>query len=267
MHAADRYFCESTIMGDKAVLSGQEAHHLINVMRGGPGTRVVLFDGSGWEYSAQVEQIGRTEATLAILGRQEVDRELPIEIHLGVSLPKGDRQKWLVEKSVELGVGRLIPLKTARSVAQPVEQALARLKRTVIEASKQCGRNRLMEISEPQDWGDFAAGVPADGLRLLAHPDPGGRGAASPHDRSKKPAAAASQAGGCRAAGPGLHGRRSRRGLCGRRGRPGPHGGLAAGRSGPPHLADRDGRDPAGGDGLFRGRRRTLAAVSGQGIG
>ena len=103
MHAADRYFCESTVMGDKTVLSGPEAHHLINVMRGGPGTRVVLFDGSGWEYSAQVERVGRTEATLAILGRQEVDRELPIEIDLGVSLPKGDRQKWLVEKSVELG--------------------------------------------------------------------------------------------------------------------------------------------------------------------
>ena len=185
MHAADRYFCESPVMGDKAALSGPEAHHLINVMRGGPGTRVVLFDGSGWEYSAQVEQIGRTEAKLAILGRQQVDRELPIELCLGVSLPKGDRQKWLVEKSVELGVGRLTPLKTVRSVAQPVEQALARLRRAVIEASKQCGRNRLMEISEPQDWGDFVAAAPADALRWLAHPDPGGR-AGSSHERTSE---------------------------------------------------------------------------------
>ena len=174
MHAADRYFCESPVMGDRAVLSGPEAHHLINVMRGGPGTRVVLFDGTGWEYSAQVEEIGRAEATLAIVGRQQADRELPIEIRLGVSLPKGDRQKWLVEKSVELGVSRIIPLKTARSVAQPVEQALARLKRTVIEASKQCGRNRLMEISEPQEWSDFVAAAPAGGYRLLAHPETAG---------------------------------------------------------------------------------------------
>jgi 16S rRNA (uracil1498-N3)-methyltransferase len=196
MHSADRYFCESPVMGDKTVLSGPEAHHLIHVMRGGPGTRVVLFDGSGWEYSAQVERVSRTEAAMAILSRQQVDRELPVEIHLGVSLPKGDRQKWLVEKSVELGVGRLIPLKTARSVAQPVEQALSRLRRAVIEASKQCGRNRLLEISEPQDWGDFVSGAPADGLRLLAHPDSGSRASPPSHDRSKDPRPTLHELGG-----------------------------------------------------------------------
>ena len=152
------------------LLSGPEAHHLVHVMRGGPGTRVVLFDGTGWEYSAQVDEVRGSQATLTILGREQVDRELPIEIHLGVSLPKGDRQKWLVEKAVELGVARIVPLRTARSVAQPVQQALTRLRRAVIEASKQCGRNRLMEIGEPADWGDFVAAAPSAALRLLAHP-------------------------------------------------------------------------------------------------
>jgi 16S rRNA (uracil1498-N3)-methyltransferase len=131
---------------------------------------VVLFDGTGWEYSAQVDEVRGSQATLTILGREQVDRELPIEIHLGVSLPKGDRQKWLVEKAVELGVARIVPLRTARSVAQPVQQALTRLRRAVIEASKQCGRNRLMEIGEPADWGDFVAAAPSAALRLLAHP-------------------------------------------------------------------------------------------------
>ena len=94
-----------------------------------PGTRWGSLTGAGGNIRPKSSRSGRTRRMFAILGRQEVDRELPIDIHLGVSLPKGDRQKWLVEKSVELGVGRLIPLKTARSVAQPVEQALARLKR------------------------------------------------------------------------------------------------------------------------------------------
>ena len=187
MPAADRYFCDSPIRGDKAVLAGAEAHHLIHVMRAGPGTRVILFDGTGWEYSAQVEAVGRAEATLAVLDRHQVDRELPVEIRLGVSLPKGDRQKWLVEKAVELGVAGIIPLKTSRSVAQPVEQALARLQRGVIEASKQCGRNRLMEISEPQEWADFAIAAPAACDRLLAHPDSVGRASNSSHSRSREP--------------------------------------------------------------------------------
>ena len=170
MPAADRYFCDTTIRGDGVLLSGPEAHHLVHVMRGGPGARVVLFDGTGWEYSAQVDEVRGGQARLTILGREQVDRELPIEIHLGVSLPKGDRQKWLVEKVVELGVARIVPLRTARSVAQPVQQALARLRRAVIEASKQCGRNRLMEIGEPQEWSDFVPAAPTGGHRLLAHP-------------------------------------------------------------------------------------------------
>ncbi|MGQ9575721.1 MAG: RsmE family RNA methyltransferase [Thermoguttaceae bacterium] len=169
MAEPSRYFCPS-IAGDEAVLSGAEAHHLIHVMRGGVGARAVLFDGTGWEYSAQVAQLGRTEAKLVILDRRQVDRELPFPVILAVSLPKGDRQKWLVEKAVELGVAQLVPLKAARSVAQPVQQALARLRRTVIEASKQCGRNRLLEITEPQEWADFALAAPREAERILAHP-------------------------------------------------------------------------------------------------
>ena len=170
---ADRYFCESPITGDQVVLTGPEAHHLVHVMRAGPGTRVVLFDGSGVEFPARVQRVGRSEIELAILGRQEVDRELPVSLTLGVALPKGDRQKWLVEKAVELGVARLVPLRTARSVAQPVRQALDRLRRTVVEASKQCGRNRLMEITPPRDWPDFVSESTESTespCRLLAHP-------------------------------------------------------------------------------------------------
>lgn len=166
----ERYFAQTPIQGDHALLDGPEAHHLIHVMRAKPGMRVTLFDGTGVEFAAQVEKVGRTEVRLAILARQEIDRELPVELVLGVSLPKGDRQKWLVEKVVELGVARLVPLVTARCVAQPVQQALDRLRRTVAEASKQCGRNRLLEITAPEQWSAFVAGAPPRAQRLLAHP-------------------------------------------------------------------------------------------------
>ena len=186
---ADRYFSESPIAQDRVVLVGPEAHHLIHVMRAKPGTQVVLFDGSGAEFNAQVESTGRSRVQLAVLSRQEVDRELPRELTLGVPPPKGDRQRWLVEKAVELGVARLVPLVTARSVARPrVEPAsrrwdssrpvalasrqwhTARLWRTVIEASKQCGRNRLMEIAEPRAWADYVADAGDAPCRLLAQP-------------------------------------------------------------------------------------------------
>jgi 16S rRNA (uracil1498-N3)-methyltransferase len=167
---SDRYFVERPISGSRATLAGTEAHHLIHVMRVKRGDDVTLFDGSGAEFAARVEKVGRSEIELTILCREEIDRELPLAITLGVTLPKGDRQKWLVEKAVELGVARLVPLKTARSVVQPGEQALDRLRRGVVEASKQCGRNRLMEIASPQDWPAFIAATGGEPCRLLAHP-------------------------------------------------------------------------------------------------
>ncbi|MGD0652714.1 MAG: 16S rRNA (uracil(1498)-N(3))-methyltransferase [Thermoguttaceae bacterium] len=166
----NRYFVESPIVGEQASLIGPEAHHLINVMRARRGATVILFDGSGSEFSARVEQVGRNGIELTVLSREEVDRELPFVLTLGVALPKGDRQKWLVEKAVELGVGRVIPLKTQRAVAQPVQQALDRLRRSVIEASKQCGRNRLMEIAEPLEFSDYIDATRDRPCRLLAHP-------------------------------------------------------------------------------------------------
>jgi 16S rRNA (uracil1498-N3)-methyltransferase len=167
---SERYFVESPITSDRAVLAGPEAHHAIHVMRLSAGAEVTLFDGSGSEFSARVEQIRHAQVELAVLSRAQIDRELPAALTLGVALPKGDRQRWLVEKAVELGVASLVPLETARSVARPTEQALARLRRTVIEASKQCGRNRLMEIAPPQTWAEFLAAPSGDSFRLFAHP-------------------------------------------------------------------------------------------------
>jgi 16S rRNA (uracil1498-N3)-methyltransferase len=167
---ADRYFSDTPITPGPVTLGGVEAHHLIHVMRAAHGTRVVLFDGSGAEFPATVERVGRNDIELTALSREEVSRELRFDLTLGVALPKGDRQKWLVEKAVELGVTRLIPLRTERGVAQPVEQALTRLQRAVIEASKQCGRNRLMEIGQPESWLDFMESGATTPCRWLAQP-------------------------------------------------------------------------------------------------
>ncbi|HUY33286.1 MAG TPA: 16S rRNA (uracil(1498)-N(3))-methyltransferase [Pirellulales bacterium] len=154
---ADRFYVSEPIVSDRVTLGGEEAHHLIHVLRAKTGQVVTLFDGGGGEFAARIERIGRTGVELAVEFRREVDRELPCELTLAVALPKGDRQRWLIEKAVELGVWRLVPLETERSVAEPVDKALQRMRRIVIEASKQCGRNRLMEIASPRDWSPWCA--------------------------------------------------------------------------------------------------------------
>lgn len=143
---SDRFYLAGPIDGNVVTLDGSEAHHFLHVLRGKAGDSITLFDGLGEELVARATKVARGTVELEITKRQAISRELPVELVVGVALPKGDRQKWLMEKLTELGVGQVVPLETARGVAQPTEQALARLTRSVVEASKQCGRNRLMEV-------------------------------------------------------------------------------------------------------------------------
>jgi 16S rRNA (uracil1498-N3)-methyltransferase len=149
-----RYFAAEPVVSPQVTLRDEEAHHLLHVLRAAPGMRVVLFDGSGREFDAEVTACGRSTVDLHVLDRREVDRELRFPLTLGVALPKGDRQRWLVEKAVELGVARLVPLRTDRSQATG-DRAGDKLGRYVVEASKQCGRNRLMQIEPVHDWDQW----------------------------------------------------------------------------------------------------------------
>lgn len=167
---SERFFSNRPIDGPAVELAGSEAHHLAHVLRAEVGRGVVLFDGLGAEYDAVVESIGRHTVRLRVEARREPPREWPLRVSLAVALPKGERQRWLVEKCVELGLARLVPLWTARSTSQPTDAALERLRRAVVEASKQCGRNRLMQIEPPRDWLDWAPMAPARCCRLIAQP-------------------------------------------------------------------------------------------------
>ncbi len=165
---SQRFYVETPIQGDVAELHSTEAQHALRVMRCRVGDHVILFDDSGAEFPSKISRIDRSSVQLDVLERRIVDRELACALTIGVALPKGDRQRWLIEKTVELGVARLVPLVTERGVAQPSDKALDRLRRAVVEASKQCGRNRLMRIAEPMSVAAFCESVQSASLRLLA---------------------------------------------------------------------------------------------------
>ena len=165
---SSRFYTADSIQNDRVGLVEEQAHHLLHVLRIKAGQEVTVFDGSGTEATARVESLNKREVQLEILQRRAVDRELPIELTLAVAIPKGDRQKVLVEKLVELGVTALVPITTERSVAQPNDKALGRLRKSVIEASKQCERNRLMQIESPCTFAELVADERfADSRRLV----------------------------------------------------------------------------------------------------
>ncbi len=168
---SERFFITTQPAGDRAVLEGDEARHLTRVLRAKVGDTVSLFDGTGREWPARVASLGRDRVELDT-GEPTIDPLPPaaIPLTLAVALPKGDRQKWMVEKLTELGASRLVPLETTRGVAEATASAQARLERVVIEACKQCGRNTLMEIAAGRPLDRLLAEVPAGGCVVIAHP-------------------------------------------------------------------------------------------------
>ncbi|HXD88313.1 MAG TPA: 16S rRNA (uracil(1498)-N(3))-methyltransferase [Urbifossiella sp.] len=172
---ADRFYTPEPLTPGEFILTGQEAHHLATVRRFGRGDRVVLFNGDGNEYPAEIVAAGRRNVVLTVLSGEAVNRERPHALTIAAALPKGDRGEFLVEKLVELGVSRFIPLRTERTVVQPREARLENLQRVVIEASKQCGRNVLMAIDPLTPW-QTALGAADSASRIVLHPD----GAAMP---------------------------------------------------------------------------------------
>ena len=160
---------ERLVTGSSLLLQGDQAHHAINVMRFNPGDQIVLFDGTGVEYSALLETVEKKAISLSIIEAIENPTSLQTQIAIAVALPKGDRQKFLIEKLVELGVSTLIPLKTSRSVAVANAKVIVRLEKQVIEASKQCGRNKLMEIQQPHTIEQMVQSAD-EGVKLLTDP-------------------------------------------------------------------------------------------------
>ena len=166
---ADRFFCPVPPIDGRLTLTGDEARHLARIRRVGVGEVVEAFDGRGAAWRAEVRAIARDRVDLAVLGPADPGRVAPCELTLATALPKGERVDWLVEKATELGVARLVPLRTGRSVVDPRAGKIDRLRRLVVEAAKQSGRARLMEIADPLPWPDL---LRRDGspIRLIAHP-------------------------------------------------------------------------------------------------
>ena len=132
--------------GARVGLDAGQANYLGNVMRLGEGAEVLLFDGISGEWLARIAETGRKRMTLAVERRTREPETVP-DVWLGFAPVKRNQTDWLVEKATELGVARLIPLMTQRTVAERVK--LERLAAISIEAAEQCGRTRLPDIAEP----------------------------------------------------------------------------------------------------------------------
>ena len=145
----NRFYCE-VLKGPAAELTGSEAHHLFNVCRLKTGDKVELFDGTGIFATAIIEKAAGKRVSLKIIDLEKIKKPNKPEVIIAVSLPKGERFDWLLEKCTELGVDRIIPVIFERTIKQPKNpKAVQRWQNIVIAAAKQCRRIFLPQIDAP----------------------------------------------------------------------------------------------------------------------
>lgn len=132
--------------GARVDLDAGQANYLGNVMRLGEGAEVLTFDGSSGEWLARIAEASKKRMALAVECRTREPEAIP-DVWLAFAPVKRAQTDWLVEKATELGVARLIPVMTRRTIAERVR--LERLEAIAIEAAEQCGRTRLPAIGEP----------------------------------------------------------------------------------------------------------------------
>jgi 16S rRNA (uracil1498-N3)-methyltransferase len=160
-------FSESNV-----ILDLEETRHLRDVLRLKITDEVRVFNGEGKEFHCKIIEISKKSSNLTILEEvAPISPESNLELILAVALLKGDKLDLVVQKAVELGVARFVPISTVRSDAKAVR--LDRLQRIAMEATKQCGRARLMQVSELIEFRKFAQ--VADGEKVLFAERSGGK--------------------------------------------------------------------------------------------
>jgi 16S rRNA (uracil1498-N3)-methyltransferase len=138
--------------GVRVDLDASQANYLGNVMRLGEGAELLVFDGSSGEWLARISEAGKKRMALTVERRTRQSEAIP-DVWLAFSPVKRTQTDWLVEKATELGVAKLIPVITQRTIAERVK--LERLRSIAIEAAEQCGRTRLPTTDEPISLAQF----------------------------------------------------------------------------------------------------------------
>jgi 16S rRNA (uracil1498-N3)-methyltransferase len=149
-----RFYCPLPLVAGQVVDLPPTAARHVQVLRMQPGHTLTLFNGEGGEFSAEVQHMGRSDVRVVVGEHRHVECEAAVQVHLAVGMPANERMDWLVEKATELGVHRITPLMTERSVirltGERAEKKQAHWQAVAASASEQCGRNRVPLIDAPE---------------------------------------------------------------------------------------------------------------------
>lgn len=170
-----RFYVPTSNIGERYItIDGEEAHHVIDVMRLKDGDAVVVFDGTGDEYTGFIAKIDTRDrkVTVEIVRSDKRSFSSAADITLAQAIPKKGKMDHIVEKATELGVNRIIPMVTERTIVRPdstgAGKKSSRWRRIALEAAKQCGRTSLPAVDDVTSYKDVVARADEYDLCLFA---------------------------------------------------------------------------------------------------
>ena len=170
-----RVYVEETLAAGKSfTLEGSAANHVMRVLRLREGDTLTLFDGRGGEYTARISGFRRDSVQVEVQEHRAVERESKLNLTLAQGISRGERMDWVMQKATELGVTRIVPVITERTVVKLDERQRERKvehwRAIVIAACEQSGRNRVPEVAAPCAFHEVLRTGDAAGKKLLLSP-------------------------------------------------------------------------------------------------
>src|SRR3954452_7865961 len=160
--------------GQRLTIEGSAGNHIVRVLRSRVGDELTLFNGRGGEYGASIDEIRRDTVQVSVRVHRDQERESKFELTLAQGISRGERMDWVVQKATELGVTRIVPLFTERSVVHLDEKQAAKKvqhwRGIAVAACEQCGRNVVPEIVAPVTLYGLLEKPPGKGISLLLSP-------------------------------------------------------------------------------------------------
>jgi len=172
-----RVYVEAALSSGSIVeLPSDTASHLAKVLRARSGDELILFNGDGREFNGAIETVRGSRVSASVGDSRPVDRESPLAITLVQCVPRGDRMDFIVQKATELGVSRIVPVLSQRSVvrldAGQAESKAVHWRAVAVSACEQCGRNRLPTIDAARPLLNYLGeSAPSAGPRLVFEPE------------------------------------------------------------------------------------------------
>lgn len=174
-----RFFVEASQVNEDAVcITGDDARHLIQVLRAKEGQAVEVSDGEH-VYQTRIRSISDGRVFLDIVEKNESNAEPHLFVTLYQAIAKGERMDWAIQKAVELGAGRIVPVLTRYTVVQldekKAQKRMERYRRIAAEAAKQCRRDYVPEVAAPASFAEAMAAADAP-MKLIAWVQEGDQG-------------------------------------------------------------------------------------------